>query len=90
MHEDNDIAEYSCKNLWVIMQLFGGECKDLVNAENMGILRNALDNSNSKRQKTLLRIIKRVITADKNNLDLFKNIGQEVIDALRRLKAAAK
>ena len=72
------------------MQLFGGECKDLVNAENMVILRNALDNSNSKRQKTLLRIIKRVITADKNNLDLFKNIGQEVIDALRRLKAAAK
>jgi len=36
--DDSDIAELACKILWVLMQLFGGECKDLLNQENMNII----------------------------------------------------
>lgn len=89
LNEDNDVSEYACKNLWVIMQLFGGECKDLLNQDNLNILKNALFNSNSKRQKILLRIIKRIMTADKTNLEIFKSIGIDFIEKLKTIKTNA-
>lgn len=47
-------------------------------------------NSNSKKQKILLRISKRLITADKHNLELFKSIGGPFIESLNHLKNEAK
>ena len=38
INDDNDINDLACKILWIIMQLFGTECKDLVTQENMNIL----------------------------------------------------
>ena len=87
--EDADINDLSCKILWIIMQLFGSECKDLVNQENINILLASIMNSNSKRQKILLRIVKRLISSDKQNLEIFKNIGQNFIDSMRALKMNA-
>jgi len=36
--DDCDISEMSCKILWVLMQLFGSECKDLLNEENINVI----------------------------------------------------
>lgn len=47
-------------------------------------------NSNSKKQKILLRISKRLMTADKQNLELFKSMGGEFIEYLKTLKNTAK
>lgn len=52
--------------------------------------RNSILNSNSKQQKILLRIVKRIVTADKSNLELFKSIGQAFIEGLKNLKNAAR
>lgn len=38
LNEDADINEMSCKILWMLMQLFGSECKDLLNPDNMNII----------------------------------------------------
>lgn len=38
LSEDADINEMSCKILWMLMQLFGSECKDLLSPENMNII----------------------------------------------------
>jgi len=53
-------------------------------------LSDAIINSNSKRQKILLRIVKRIITADKQNLEMFKAIGGNFILNMKVLKNAAK
>jgi hypothetical protein len=47
-------------------------------------------NSNSKRQKILLRIIKRIITTDKQNMEIFKLFGHSFIENLKVLKNNAK
>jgi serine/threonine-protein kinase ULK4 len=86
VNEDADLNDLSCKILWIIMQLFGSECKDLVNQENINILLASILNSNSKRQKILLRIVKRLITSDKQNLETFKTIGQNFIESMKVLK----
>jgi hypothetical protein len=52
--------------------------------------RSAILSSNQKRQKILLRIVKRIITADKANLELFKVIGQNFIENLRSLNKLAR
>lgn len=38
VNEDVDINEMACKILWVLMQLFGSECKDLLNEENLNAI----------------------------------------------------
>ena len=86
VNEDADLNDLACKILWIIMQLFGSECKDLVNQENINILLASILNSNSKRQKILLRIVKRLITSDKQNLETFKTIGQNFIESMKVLK----
>ena len=86
VNEDADLNDLSCKILWIIMQLFGSECKDLVNQENINIMLASILNSNSKRQKILLRIVKRLITSDKQNLEVFKAVGQSFIESMKVLK----
>lgn len=46
--------------------------------------------SNLKKQKTLLRITKRMVTIDKNNLETFKAIGQNFLDKMKILRHSAK
>lgn len=46
--------------------------------------------SNAKRQKILLRILKRLITSDKQHAEQFKLIGQNVIQNLTSLKTQAE
>ena len=35
--DDSDISESACKILWIMMQLFGTDLKDLLNKENLNI-----------------------------------------------------
>lgn len=46
--------------------------------------------SNLKKQKTLLRITKRMVTIDKNNLEIFKVIGQNFLNKIKILRHSAK
>ena len=36
--DDADVADAACRILWILIQLFGSECKDLLNAENLNTL----------------------------------------------------
>lgn len=47
-------------------------------------------NSNSKKQKILLRIVKRIVTSDKQNLELFRQIGQNFVENMKVLRNTAK
>ena len=38
LNEEAEISELSCKILWILMQLFGSECKDLLNQDNLNII----------------------------------------------------
>jgi hypothetical protein len=38
VNDDADLADTSCKILWVLIQLFGSECKDLLSVDNLNII----------------------------------------------------
>ncbi|CAF0783549.1 unnamed protein product [Brachionus calyciflorus] len=89
VNEDQEINELSSKIVWVVMQLFGTECKDILTQDHLNTLMVAIMHSNFKKQKILLRIAKRMITVDKNSLELSKTIGQNFFENMKNLKNSA-
>jgi hypothetical protein len=91
VHEDGDVSELACQVLYNIIQLFGCDCKDLVNSQNLDILSKALVNfdKSTNQQNILLKMSKRVLTSDRKHLDTFKSIGNDFIIQLKQLKEDA-
>lgn len=84
-HNDGEIQELATKSLSLLAQLFGGEDKDALSQENMAFYCQALQTADSKRQKVILRIIKRFITADKCHADQLKQYGSEFLSVIQSL-----
>lgn len=84
-HNDCDIQELATKSLSLMAQLFGGEDRDALSQENMVFFCQALKTADSKKQKVILRIIKRFVTADKCHADQLTQNGSELLSIIQSL-----
>lgn len=87
-HEDPDVRDNGCRCLYLMVELFGGIYEDSLSTENMECFAEALSTADIKKQKQLLRIIKRLISSNSQRIDLEGNSWQKFIDALQALLTA--
>ncbi|XP_006823231.1 serine/threonine-protein kinase ULK4-like [Saccoglossus kowalevskii] len=88
-HEDSEIQSHACNALSLMAQLFGGEHNDIMTVDSMECLSHALPKFDTKKQKLLLRVIKRAVTADKHNATMLKEKGHVLIDTIKTLAQTA-
>lgn len=84
-HEDPDVGDSACRCLYLMVELFGGIYEDSLSMENMECFAEALSTADVKKQKQLLRIIKRLIPSDSQHSDVDGNGWQGFIDFLQGL-----
>lgn len=88
-HEDADIQDLACKCLSLLVQLFGGEHKEAMSQENMDNYSKALKKADAKKQKVLLRIIKRLVSTDKTHRESMKVHGEGLANTIKSLVKTA-
>lgn len=88
-HEDTDIHDPACKCLSLLVQLFGGEHKEALNPENMDYYSKALKKADAKKQKVLLRIIKRLVSTDKHHAESMRSQGENLANTIKSLVKTA-
>ncbi|XP_052814405.1 serine/threonine-protein kinase ULK4-like isoform X2 [Mya arenaria] len=88
-HEDADIQDPACKCLSLLVQLFGGEHKEALNPENMDFYSKALKKADAKKQKVLLRIIKRLVSTDKTHRESMRAHGELLANTIKNLVKTA-
>lgn len=84
-HEDPDVGDSACRCLYLMVELFGGIYEDSLSMENMECFAEALSTADVKKQKQLLRIIKRLISSDSQHSDVDGNGWQGFVDVLQGL-----
>ena len=84
-HEDLDVRDSSCRCLYLMVELFGGIYEDSLSAENMECFAEALSAADVKKQKQLLRIIKRLVSPNIQSNYLEGNRLQRLIHVLQGL-----
>ncbi|KAK3093040.1 hypothetical protein FSP39_010415 [Pinctada imbricata] len=88
-HEDSDIQDLSTKCLSLLVQLFGGENKDSLSPENMEYYSKALGKADAKKQKVLLRIIKRLLSTERHHIESMKHNGEALANTIKNLVQTA-
>ncbi|XP_074642606.1 serine/threonine-protein kinase ULK4-like [Tubulanus polymorphus] len=88
-NDDREVADLACKSLSLIVQLFGGENPNAMSPENMNCYKDALSKADSKKQKVLLRIIKRLVCADHIHCENMKRHGAELAETIHSLVQTA-
>ncbi|XP_072416499.1 serine/threonine-protein kinase ULK4 isoform X2 [Chiloscyllium punctatum] len=87
--DDPDVHESSLLSLSLMVQLYGGENQESLSPENMDSFAEALKcRKDPKQQKLLLRIIKRLVSSNKNHAESIKSEGDILIETLQRLAQA--
>ncbi|XP_067053224.1 serine/threonine-protein kinase ULK4-like [Acropora muricata] len=74
-HEDPEVKDSACRCLYLMVELFGGIYEDALSAENIECFAEALSTADAKKQKQLLRIIKRLLSSNSQQCDLAGNVG---------------
>lgn len=72
-HEDPDVRDSACKCLYLMVELFGGIYEDALSPENVECFAEALSTADVKKQKQLLRIIKRLFSSNLQQRELAGN-----------------
>ncbi|CAG5124212.1 unnamed protein product [Candidula unifasciata] len=88
-YEDTEIQDLALKCLSLLVQLFGGESRDAMSSENIECYCKALRVSEPKKQKVLLRIIKRLLNTDSRHLSCLKKSGDELAETIKSLANTA-
>lgn len=88
-HRDSSVVELATRSLYLSVELFGGEATGKFAAENVEHLYGALQNSPKKLFKHLLRIMKRILTANSSILEQFEG-RKEFLEYLQNTKANIK
>ncbi|XP_068693987.1 serine/threonine-protein kinase ULK4-like [Montipora foliosa] len=83
-HEETDIGDSACKCLYLMVELFGGIYKDALSAENMEFFAEALSTADIKKRKQLLRIIKRLLSANSQVSDVARE-AQILLEVLQEI-----
>jgi len=86
VYDDSDIQEWACRCLYLSAELFGGNHEDCFTPNNLDCLCTSIKMVARKRQKLLLRIVKRFVGSNtrcrqiiKDNVsfkELFKGLGE--------------
>lgn len=84
-HEDPDVRDSSCRCLYLMVELFGGIYEDSLSTENMECFAEALSAADVKKQKQLLRIVKRLVSSNSQSNYLEGNSLQRLIHVLQGL-----
>ena len=84
-HYDPDIQEWSLRCLYQVVELFGGTCEDAMSADNIVCFADALLASDTKKQKQILRIIKRLVTSSTWHAAALKERGDALLDAMMNI-----
>ncbi|XP_071943031.1 serine/threonine-protein kinase ULK4-like [Antedon mediterranea] len=82
---ENDSQLLACNCLSLLAQLYGGEYEHSMSVQNMDNLAVALRKVDVKKQKILLRFVKRMITTEKNHAEQLLAEGGKLIDTLNWL-----
>ena len=80
--EDPDVKDSACKCLYFMVELFGGIYEDSMSIENMECFVEALSTADLKKQKQLLRIIKKLLSSNLQQSDSVGN-AQVLIEVLQ-------
>ncbi|BFZ15632.1 hypothetical protein BsWGS_18671 [Bradybaena similaris] len=88
-YEDTEIQDLSLKCLSLLVQLFGGESRDAMTSDNMECYCKALKVSEPRKQKVLLRVIKRLLNTDSRHLNSMKKSGNELAETIQSLANTA-
>ena len=83
-HEETDVGDSACKCLYLMVELFGGIYKDALSAENMEFFAEALSTADIKKRKQLLRIIKRLLSANSQVSDVARD-AQILVEVLQEI-----
>lgn len=81
-HEDPDIQEWSLRCLYQVVELYGGAYEDAMTSENLACLAQALLASDTKRQKQMLRIVKRLVSSNTWHAAALKERGDVLLEAM--------
>ncbi|KAK7111983.1 serine/threonine-protein kinase ULK4-like isoform X2 [Littorina saxatilis] len=84
-HEDSDVQELALKCLSLLVQLFGGESKDSLSQTCLEYYSKALKSAPAKKQKVLLRVVKRLLTTNQHHVDNLKQHGQQLMNTIQSL-----
>ncbi|XP_028392531.1 serine/threonine-protein kinase ULK4-like [Dendronephthya gigantea] len=81
-HYDSDIQEWALRCLYQVVELFGGTHEDAMSVENIRYFAEALLSSDLKKQKQILRIVKRLVTSSTWHAAALKERGDALVDAM--------
>ncbi|XP_072174268.1 serine/threonine-protein kinase ULK4-like [Diadema setosum] len=88
-HRDRDIHTSACECLSLIGQLYGGEYPNSFSSSNSASLAHALKTFEAKRQKLILRYIKRVVSTEVHHTERLTAEGAVLVDTLRVMMQTA-
>ncbi|XP_078620441.1 serine/threonine-protein kinase ULK4-like isoform X1 [Branchiostoma floridae x Branchiostoma japonicum] len=88
-HDDPDIKDWASRCLSLMVQLYGGEYADTFSPECVECFAEALTSADARRQKLLLRIIKRVIVTEKRHAAVLRDQGQPLVEAMTSMVKVA-
>ncbi|XP_025099125.1 serine/threonine-protein kinase ULK4-like isoform X3 [Pomacea canaliculata] len=84
-HEDSDIQELALKDLSLLVQLFGGESRDSLSQDSQNYYNKALSAAPPRKQKVLLRVIKRLLTTAQHHTESLKQYGTPLLGTIHSL-----
>ncbi|XP_030856242.1 serine/threonine-protein kinase ULK4 [Strongylocentrotus purpuratus] len=88
-HKDKEIHTSACECLSLLGQLYGGEYPNSFSADNSQAMAKALQTFDTKRQKLVLRYIKRVVSTETHHIEQLNNEGAILVEALGRMRQTA-
>ncbi|XP_064646752.1 serine/threonine-protein kinase ULK4-like [Lineus longissimus] len=89
VNDDHDVADHACKTLSLMVQLFGGENPEALSPENMAFFSQVLRKADARKQKIVLRIIKRFVSTEQVHCDNMKHHGAELAETITSLVQTA-
>ncbi|XP_063719396.1 serine/threonine-protein kinase ULK4-like [Symsagittifera roscoffensis] len=92
---ESDIQELSCNILFILVQLYGGaddtDGLDILSSENLFCIKRALLEFDMKKQRILLRFLKRVLSSDASHVEQWKanSVGVELTELVQKLASGS-
>lgn len=84
-HSDKDIQEWSLRCLYQVVELFGGTDSEAMTTESIRCFTEALLASDPKKQKQILRIVKRLVSSSTLHASTFNEHGGVLFKAMREI-----
>ena len=88
--DDEDVQDWACHCLYMSAELFGGEYDKTFSEDDLECLTDAIQLSNDKRKKILLKVVRRLVTSNQSLLRVLQRRGDELRQYLSEIVADNK